>query len=100
MTTEIEEVVIDAHSINPEHFLDRIAWANERRVQLALGIFRWRNSAAINLAVRSKRQLIQEEIEVRHHVFRQFLSEERMQLAARQHSLLGWHDVSRETHIA
>src|ERR1041385_2890788 len=108
MATEIEEVVVNADALNSqdvcknlgEHFLDRIAWSNERRVQLALGIFGRRKCPAIHLAVRSKRQLVQKEIEARDHVLGQFLSEERMQLAAREYSLLDWHDVSRETSLA
>src|SRR5262245_61316691 len=108
MPTQIEEVVINSHLLDPqdfrknfgEYFLDRVARGNERRVQLTLAAFGSRERATIHLAVRGKRQFIQEKIEVRHHVFRQFLFQERTELAACQHSFLGWYDVSRQVCIA
>src|SRR5215217_7101140 len=108
MASHFKKVVINAHSLDAqnfsknfaEHFFDSVARGDERRVQLAFASFRAGQSPAIHLAVRSKRQLIQDAIEIRHHIFGQLLFQESTQLAAGWRSSRSGDDVSRQVCVA
>src|ERR1041385_2803354 len=106
MAAQLEEVVVNAHPLDSqhfrknvgEHFLDSVARSDERCVQLALGPFRLWKRAAINLAMSSKRQLIEKDVDVRQHILGQFLFQKCTQLA-RCWSISS-NDVSRKTCVA
>src|SRR5215475_5744616 len=104
MASQIEKVVINAHSLDAqdfsknsaEHFLDRVARSDERHVQFALAPCGSGKRQAIHFAVPSKRQLIEKKIEIRHHVFGQLLFQECTQLARRRRLCFGENDVSHQ----
>src|ERR1051325_3203736 len=107
MAAQVEEVVINAYSLDVqdfskhsrEHFLDSVARRNERHIHLALDSFNSGKRAAINFAVRRKRQLIEKDEAVRQHVFGQLLFQKRTQLAVR-HWRISSDDVSRKMCVA
>src|SRR5215208_5223136 len=107
MATQLEEVVVNTDSLNiqnlsknfREHFLDSVAWPDERDIQLTLGRFGSRQRVTTNLAVRGARQHIQEMIDGRQHVNGQLLFEKCAQLAARRQWPMSRHNVSCEIRI-
>src|SRR6185369_7129768 len=88
VSTQLEEVVVDADTIDIQHarpnlcerFLNRIAW---RRVNLLIRsrMRRSRQCGAIDFAIRREGQTIEKYERRRHHVFRQTANEERPEIA-------------------